>query len=94
MRALRVHELGDPAEVLRLEAAPVPEPGPHQVRVRVEAAALNFADDLLCRGKYQERPPLPFIPGMELAGEVVAAGLGQLACPETILSASSGPQVP
>ena len=74
MRALRVHELGDPAEVLRLEAAPVPEPGPHQVRVRVEAAALNFADDLLCRGKYQERPPLPFIPGMELAGEVVAAG--------------------
>ena len=45
MRALRVHELGDPAEVLKLEAAPVPEPGPHQVRVRVEAAALNFADE-------------------------------------------------
>ncbi len=74
MRALRVHELGDPAEVLRLEAAPVPQPGPAQVRIRVEAAALNFADDLLCRGKYQERPPLPFIPGMELAGEVVAVG--------------------
>ena len=46
------------------------------MRVRVEAAALNFFDILLCQGKYQEQPPLPFTPGAEIAGEVVAAGPG------------------
>ncbi len=74
MRALRVHELGEPSDVLRLEELPLPDPGSHQVRIRVAAAALNFADDLLCRGQYQEKPELPFTPGMELAGEVVAVG--------------------
>ena len=76
MRALRVHQLGDPADVLRLEDTAVPEPGPEQVRIRVAAAALNFADDLVCRGRYQEKPELPFTPGMEVAGEVVATGPG------------------
>jgi NADPH2:quinone reductase len=45
-----------------------------QVRIRVDAAALNFADDLICRGKYQEKPSLPFTPGLEVSGEVVAVG--------------------
>ncbi|MFP8875081.1 MAG: NADPH:quinone oxidoreductase family protein [Myxococcota bacterium] len=76
MRALRVHELGAPIDVLRLEETETPDPGPKQVRIRVAAAALNFADDLMCRGQYQERPPLPFTPGMELAGPVVAVGRG------------------
>ncbi|MEJ7695138.1 MAG: hypothetical protein WKF78_00355 [Candidatus Limnocylindrales bacterium] len=40
------------------------------------AAALNFPDILLCRGTYQERPPLPFTPGIELTGEVVYARAG------------------
>jgi NADPH2:quinone reductase len=44
------------------------------VRIRVAAAALNFADDLVCKGLYQEKPELPFTPGMEVAGEVVAVG--------------------
>jgi NADPH2:quinone reductase len=74
MRALRVHELGDPADVLRVEETESPEPGPLQVRIRVAAAALNFADDLVCKGHYQEKPELPFTPGMEVAGEVVAVG--------------------
>ena len=74
MRALRVHELGDPADVLRVEETGSPEPGPLQVRIRVAAAALNFADDLVCKGHYQEKPELPFTPGMEVAGEVVAVG--------------------
>jgi NADPH2:quinone reductase len=52
----------------------VPEPAADQVRIRVGAAALNFGDDLLCRGTYQLRPELPFTPGLEVAGEVVAAG--------------------
>ena len=76
MRALRVHALGKAEDVLAEEQIDAPIPGPGQVRVRVAAAALNFADDLLCRGKYQIRPELPFTPGMELAGQVVACGEG------------------
>jgi NADPH2:quinone reductase len=53
---------------------PLPEPAADQVRIRVGAAALNFGDDLLCRGTYQLRPELPFTPGLEVSGEVVAAG--------------------
>jgi len=76
MRAWRVHELGEPEAVLRLEDVPVPEPGPGQVRVAVAAAALNFPDVLLCRGEYQVKPPLPFTPGAEVAGTLEALGPG------------------
>jgi NADPH2:quinone reductase len=74
MRAWRVHELGDPSTVLRLEDVEQPTPGDGQVLVRVRAAALNFPDILMVQGKYQERPPLPFTPGVELCGEVVGTG--------------------
>ena len=74
MRALRVRSHGEPAEALHLEDVPAPDPGPGQVRVRVHAAALGLPDLLLCRGTYQLRPPLPFTPGLEAAGEVVALG--------------------
>lgn len=70
MRAWRVHELGEPESVLRLEDVPPPEPRQGEVLVEVAAAALNFPDILLCRGEYQERPALPFTPGVELAGTV------------------------
>jgi NADPH2:quinone reductase len=76
MRAWRVHELGDPAEVLRLEEVEPPRPGPGQLRVAVDAAALNFFDALQIRGLYQERAPLPFTPGGEICGRVVEAGEG------------------
>jgi NADPH2:quinone reductase len=76
MRAWQVTELGEPADVLKLVELPQPSPGPGQVVVRVAAVACNFPDILLCQGRYQERPPLPFTPGMELAGEVVAVGEG------------------
>jgi len=62
--------------VLALAEVPDPEPGPGQVLVRVLGAAANFPDVLMCRGLYQVRPPLPFTPGIELCGEVVAAGAG------------------
>jgi NADPH:quinone reductase len=52
-------------------ALPVPAPGPGEVLVRVHAAALNFSDLLMIRGVYQVRPPLPFVPGQEIAGLVV-----------------------
>ncbi|MGY1822909.1 NADPH:quinone oxidoreductase family protein [Geodermatophilus sp. SYSU D00079] len=74
MRAWRVHELGDPSAVLRLEDVEPPTPGDGQVLVRVRAAALNFPDILMVQGRYQERPPLPFTPGVELCGEVVETG--------------------
>ena len=75
MKAWRVAEHGEPEKVLVLEDhVDLPEPAPDQVRIRVGAAALNFGDDLLCRGTYQLRPELPFTPGLEVAGEVVAAG--------------------
>ena len=69
MRAWRVHELGDPSQVMRLEDVEEPVPGEGQIRVRVRAAALNFPDILMAQGRYQERPALPYTPGMELCGE-------------------------
>jgi NADPH2:quinone reductase len=76
MRALRVHELGEPEAVMQMETRPISEPGPGEVRVRVAAASLNFPDVLLCRGHYQVKPPLPFTPGAEVAGTVDAVGAG------------------
>jgi NADPH2:quinone reductase len=51
-----------------------PEPGPGQLVVRVLACPANFPDVLLCRGEYQVRPELPFTPGVEACGEVLAVG--------------------
>ena len=59
---------------LGIEELPAPEPGPDEVRIRVQAAGLNFADTLIVKGQYQERPPLPFVPGMEIAGTIDACG--------------------
>jgi NADPH2:quinone reductase len=62
--------------VLRLDDVSVPTPGPGEVLVRVRAVAVNFPDVLLARGEYQVRPELPFIPGIELCGDVVSLGAG------------------
>ncbi|MHB9863309.1 NADPH:quinone oxidoreductase family protein [Streptomyces sp. YIM S03343] len=69
MQAWQVHENGEPSEVMRLEATPVPTPGDGQVLLKVRAANINFPDVLMCRGQYQVRPPLPFTPGVEICGE-------------------------
>ena len=71
MRAWQIHSLAEPA---RLIDVPMPSPAPGQALVRIRACALNFADLLMAEGKYQSRPTLPFIPGLELSGEVVALG--------------------
>jgi NADPH2:quinone reductase len=76
MKAWLVKKLADPEEALSLEVVPDPVPGPGQVLIQVEAAALNFFDILLCQGKYQEKPPLPFTPGAEVAGTIVSVGEG------------------
>jgi NADPH2:quinone reductase len=76
LRAWRIHSRGEPADVLRLDEVPSPEPAAGDALVEVEAASLNFPDVLLCRGQYQESPPLPFSPGIELAGRVRKVGVG------------------
>ncbi|MFD4429518.1 NADPH:quinone oxidoreductase family protein [Nocardia sp. NPDC058497] len=76
MKAWQVYELGEPRDVLRLNDIEDPIAGPGQVLVRVLAAPANFPDVLLCRGQYQVKPPLPFTPGVELCGSVVAVGDG------------------
>jgi NADPH2:quinone reductase len=76
MRAWQIHQLGEPRDALRLAEIPDPEPALGQVLVRVLGAAANFPDVLMCQGSYQVRPPLPFTPGVELCGEVVALGSG------------------
>ena len=71
MQAWQVSEIGTVA-ALRTIAAPRPSQG--EALVKVAACGLNFADLLMQQGKYQEHPPLPYTPGMELAGTVLALG--------------------
>ena len=75
-RSWQVRQLGTPREALRLEVRPARRPGAGEARVEVGAVGLNFPDLLLCAGRYQERPPLPFSPGFEAAGVVAEAGDG------------------
>ncbi|MBB24996.1 MAG: zinc-binding dehydrogenase [Geminicoccus sp.] len=75
MRALVCETLG-PINSHRVQEIPDPLPGKRQVAVRVHACGVNFADTLIIQGKYQERPDLPFVPGSEVAGEVIALGEG------------------
>jgi NADPH2:quinone reductase len=74
MKAWRLHELGDPWDVLKLEEVDSPRPLPGTARVEVVASDLNFADILQCQGSYQEKRDPPFIPGMSAAGVVVEVG--------------------
>ncbi|MGB3406667.1 MAG: NADPH:quinone oxidoreductase family protein [Jannaschia sp.] len=59
-----------------LETIAAPDPGPGQVALKIEACGLNFADLLMIEGTYQDTPPLPFVPGMEVCGTVLAHGPG------------------
>src|SRR5215470_7088632 len=68
-------ELGPP-EGLRLEQVPSAPLKPGEVRVALRAAGLNFPDVLMAAGEYQLKPPLPFTPGMEAAGDVVEVDAG------------------
>ncbi|MFN3512147.1 MAG: NADPH:quinone oxidoreductase family protein [Phenylobacterium sp.] len=76
MRALIVEELLPDYAGCAVRDVPTPQPRPGEVLIRTRAAAVNFPDLLQTRGEYQHKPPLPFIPGLELAGEVAALGEG------------------
>ena len=76
MRALRVNALAPDYCGCAVEDLPVPLPGPGEALVRVRAASIGFPDLLMTRGEYQAKPALPFTPGGDMAGDVVALGEG------------------
>ena len=73
MRAL-VCQTFDQPETLSVQTQPDPTPGPHEVVLEVRAAGVNYPDALMVMGQYQIKPPLPFVPGAEAAGVIVAVG--------------------
>jgi len=75
MQAWICSEFAGP-DALTWQTQATPEPGKGEVRVAIKAASLNFPDLLIVQGKYQMKPPLPFVPGAEFAGVVEAVGEG------------------
>jgi len=73
MLAMRCREWGGP-EMLNPEQVSSPSVAPQQIRIRVHACGINFADTLIIAGKYQVKPELPYTPGFEAAGEVLEVG--------------------
>lgn len=73
MRAVVCHQWCE-VEDLRVEDVPSPVLTSDGVRIAVRAAGVNFADTLIVKGEYQDRPPFPFSPGMEVAGTVIEVG--------------------
>lgn len=75
MRQIWIEKFGAP-EVLKVKEAPDPSPAPGEMRVRVEASGVNFADIMGRLGIYPDLPPVPVVPGYEVAGRVDAVGAG------------------
>ena len=73
MRQIWIPKAGPP-DVLEVREAPDPLPAPNEVRIRVEAAGVNFADVAGRLGIYPDLPPMPVVPGYEVAGRVDAVG--------------------
>jgi NADPH:quinone reductase len=90
VKAIQVQKLGGP-EVLELTDMPMPEPKAGQVRLRVQAVGLNFADILNVNGEYLTRARTPFVPGMEMAGVIDALGEGVTGLEVGQLVAALGP---
>ncbi len=75
MKAILCKAWGDPSTLV-LEEVEAKAPGEGEVRIRIRACGVNFADTLMIAGQYQSRPPFPFSPGVEIAGEVIEVGAG------------------
>lgn len=73
MYAVECRELGEPEQLVMTERPPEPLP-PDRVRVKVTACGVNYVDGLFVQGRYQIVPPVPFVPGSELAGEITEVG--------------------
>jgi NADPH2:quinone reductase len=75
VRAVVCRELGSLDNVV-VEVRDAPQPGPGQAVVDVRAAGVNYVDGLICQGRYQMKPQVPYVPGGEIAGVVRAVGHG------------------
>lgn len=79
MRAWQITGVGAPVDVLRMVDIPEPVPGPGEVALQVHAAGIGMPDAFMCRSTYAFSPSLPFVPGQEMCGTVVAVGEGSTA---------------
>jgi NADPH2:quinone reductase len=75
MKAIVAHRFGPPEDLV-LQDWPLRAPGPQEVQARVASAGVSFVDGLIAAGKHQYKPDLPFVPGNEFAGRIVAVGEG------------------
>jgi len=92
MRAWQLTEYGDPWDKMELVDLDPPTPGPGLARIEVEGSDVNFADILQAQGKYQVKIPVPFVPGMGVAGRVVEAGEGsELTVGDRVVGSTNGP---
>jgi len=73
MRAVQIIDLSGPSTALQLVDVPPPQPSADQILIDVHAAGVAFPEVLQTRGMYQMKPPVPFVPGSEVAGVVVSA---------------------
>src|SRR3954468_16275682 len=73
MRAVVCQQLGPLSDLVIEDRQPL-SPGPDEVIIDVRAAGVNYVDGLICQGRYQIKPPTPFVPGSEVAGDVMAIG--------------------
>jgi NADPH:quinone reductase-like Zn-dependent oxidoreductase len=76
MRSVVAAKVGEPSEVLHLQARPIPEPGPGQVRIRVAAVPVEASDLHTIRGRYGFTPEFPTVPGIESVGVIDELGSG------------------
>ena len=93
MRAIRFSEYGPPAQVLRLEDVPTPEPGAGEVRIHLTHRPINPSDLHLIAGTYGIRPKLPATPGLEGMGRIDALGVGVtgVVIGERVIAMAGGP---
>ena len=74
IKSVRCSEISEHIDSVTLDTYELPEPGPSEVCIAIKACAVNFPDLLMIQGKYQFKPPLPFAPGGEFAGDILAIG--------------------
>lgn len=74
IQSYRCHEISDDIGSIQLDEVELPPPAEDEVQIAIRACAVNFPDLLMIQGKYQFKPPLPFAPGGEYAGDIVQVG--------------------
>ena len=74
MKTILCHKINEDISSVSFDEVTIAPPSSNEVQIRVMVCSVNFPDVLMIQGKYQFAPPLPFAPGGELSGEVIAVG--------------------